>query len=301
MARLRIRDAGGTLRTIVRVRMRDQAGVLKTLQRIRARSTSNDLQIVFQPFAASITPSPVDGYLAGTVTANVTTSSVTAAATGGTAAYTYAWSQIGTSPYTWTINSPAAASTSFTAASVEVGAYATNLFKVIITDANGATATANVSASVRNAYSQAIDTYPDPDKGVCPTLDTLILLANESQTGPGRAIPIGELQAGMFVWTRHELTLQPGAYEVMSIEHVPGQPVCSVRGYPEVTPRHRFALPVWIARILPPRLRWFRAGWFVRPHRTAAVARISIRDAKTYLIRRPSQGAIWRLSHNIKP
>lgn len=297
MARLRIRDAGGTLRTIVRVRVRDETNVLRTIQRISARASSANLfKTVFQPFAAAITPSPVDGFLAGTATASVTTSAVTATPTGGTSPYTYAWAQTGSSPYAWTINSPAIASTSFTAAAVEVGAYATNLFQVTITDANGATATANVSASVRNAYEQPAEPYPDP----CPTLDTLILLANDSGSGAGAASPVGDLKVGMMVWTRHELTWEWGAWPISAIEHVADQPICSLSGYPEVSPRHRFALPSWLARLLPSWLRWFRVGWLVRPSRTATVARISVAGPRTYCVKRPAPGAKWRLSHNIK-
>jgi hypothetical protein len=75
----------------------------------------------------------------------------------GTGPYTYAWVQLGSSAYSWAINSPTAATTSFTAQNVEEGVYATADFQVTVTDAVGVTSTATVNATARNKYDVVIE------------------------------------------------------------------------------------------------------------------------------------------------
>jgi hypothetical protein len=104
-------------------------------------------------------PEDVSGYGNSGAPANITTGLVLATPSGGIAPYTYAWTQVGTTPYTWTINSPAAASTSFTAGTVGAGVSTEAEFKVTVTDSGGQTATATVTAFANNGqpYDDRID------------------------------------------------------------------------------------------------------------------------------------------------
>lgn len=151
VARIRMRDAGGVSRTITRVRIRDETGTLRTIKRVRGRDASGTLRTYMDALAVVISPATADGYVAGTVTQDVTTGSVLASVTGGTAPYTYAWAQTGTpSPYTWTIGTAAAASTTFTATALPVGVVATQVFRVTVTDAAGTVVLWDVFATARN-------------------------------------------------------------------------------------------------------------------------------------------------------
>lgn len=102
-------------------------------------------------FGASASPDTVNGYYRGSSGAaqNITTGAVRASVTGALGSPTYAWVQTGASAYTWTINSPSAASTTFTAASVGAGSDASAAFTCIVTD-SGRTTYAVVTANVYN-------------------------------------------------------------------------------------------------------------------------------------------------------
>ena len=152
---IRMRDDGGTLRTITRIRARDDGGTLRTITRVRVRGPDNVLRTVFDPagtstFAVTIDRSGVSGTGSGSGT--ITTSpAVTATATGGTAPYTYAWTLFfQTHPDTApTANSPATASTTFTQTNVEPTGMYEAVFTVTATDsatpANTATDTVNAN------------------------------------------------------------------------------------------------------------------------------------------------------------
>lgn len=149
-ARIRIRDAGGTLRTVAQLRMRDAAGTLRTITRVRVRDQNNVLRIVYDPagassLSASASPSIVHGTSMGSGT--VSTNNTTVTPTGGTAPYTYAWTVIeydnGVSP---TIAGPTSATTGFTQTSVGPGEFYSATFRCTVTDAATNTATADVQA-----------------------------------------------------------------------------------------------------------------------------------------------------------
>jgi hypothetical protein len=103
-------------------------------------------------FTLSVSPSSVNGSYHGSSGAaqNITTSVALAVPSGGKTPYTYAWAQVGTSPDTWTIATPAGASTSFTATAIAAGADASATFQVTVTDANGIIRTAQVFAHALN-------------------------------------------------------------------------------------------------------------------------------------------------------
>lgn len=82
--------------------------------------------------------------------ANVTTASVTITPTGGVAPYAHAWTQLGTSTLTWTIGTPAGATTSFTATNEPEGTSEVVTFKDTVTDAAGNVATKIITATARH-------------------------------------------------------------------------------------------------------------------------------------------------------
>jgi hypothetical protein len=104
-------------------------------------------------------PPDVSGYGNSGAAANITTGLVVATLTGGVAPYTYAWAQATSSPYTWVIGSPAAASTSFTCQALGAGTTSEVTFEVTVTDNVGATAKASVDAFANNGqpYDNRID------------------------------------------------------------------------------------------------------------------------------------------------
>ncbi len=107
--------------------------------------------------SAGVNPAQVEGTYSGTSSApqNIATALTMASGSGGRAPYTYAWSQFGASPYTWTITAPTSASTAFTAGSVGPGASADALFFCTVTDASGATAASGLVSAIANNNSTA--------------------------------------------------------------------------------------------------------------------------------------------------
>ena len=149
-ARIRLRDSGGTLRTITRIRMRDSGGTLRTISRVRMRDSGGTLRTVFQAFAA-VLPALVTGSSGTTPSEDITTSSALVALSGGTAAYTYAWTLVESDGViVWTISTATAASTSFVANDVPGSYVAEATFMITVTDANGLVATATVLARATN-------------------------------------------------------------------------------------------------------------------------------------------------------
>jgi hypothetical protein len=108
------------------------------------------------------TPDEVSGFGNTGAAANITTGLVVATPTGGVPSYTYAWTQTSSSPYTWVIGTPTAASTNFTCNTLAPGTTAEAEFTVTVTDAVGQTAISTVIAFANNG--QPYDDRPSRDR-----------------------------------------------------------------------------------------------------------------------------------------
>lgn len=61
--------------------------------------------------------------------------------------------------------------------------------------------------------------------GFCPAPEVMVLLANDERTGAGREVRADQVRAGLdFVWTRHERTLEWGAFKVVAADRHEDQP-----------------------------------------------------------------------------
>lgn len=141
VAQIRMRDSGGTLRTLARIRMRDEGGVLRTIQRIRIRDVSNILRTVWQSMTAAASP----GVISATgSTSTITTTSAAVAVTGGTSPFTYLWSPAAYNTDSVGITSPTAAITTFRRGACNSGDTYLGDFTCEVTDALGVVATTNV-------------------------------------------------------------------------------------------------------------------------------------------------------------
>jgi hypothetical protein len=101
---------------------------------------------------AHVTPSSVSGAYNGSSSSaqNITTGNVLGSATGGRAPYSYAWTQEGASADTWTIGSPATATTNFTATNIGPGSIAFAQFRLTVTDAAALSSFTIVDAEANN-------------------------------------------------------------------------------------------------------------------------------------------------------
>ena len=90
--------------------------------------------------------SPVYAYASTTGGASGTTNSVTVTAAGGTPPYTYAWTK--KSGDTVTVNSPTAATTTFSGAVGVVGGFLSAVYTCTVTDSAGSPATFTVDVNV---------------------------------------------------------------------------------------------------------------------------------------------------------
>ena len=138
-AQIRLRDAGGTLRTVTQIRMRDNTEALRTIRRIRMRDAGNVIRTVFDITAVvgggNVNLSNYDVFATrhgGNKTGVVTSESVTSTVTFGTPPYTYHWTRVSGSTAI-IASTPTAAATTFTG-SVTNGINKTAQFKLTVTD-----------------------------------------------------------------------------------------------------------------------------------------------------------------------
>ncbi len=121
--------------------------------------------------------------------------------------------------------------------------------------------------------------------GGCPIVTARILLANADRTGPGDTIAAGDIEAGAWVWSRHETTGAWGAY-LVTFTRVFTSDLCAVGDRPLTSPSH-----LW----------WDQGGW-VRsdvtgtPAGTGRVVALTVAGAHTYVL--VSDSGEQLLSHN---
>lgn len=132
------------------------------------------------------------------------------------------------------------------------------------------------------------ETYPPPQEPprYCVEETARVLLASPNRRSQGATILARDLEPGMWVWTRAE-DGGWGAFEVTAVELVE-EPVLRAAGYPRATEDHRF---------------WTGAGWTTMGELgtedgRAIVAKIAVRDARTYVTVQPDGTLV--LNHNIK-
>lgn len=136
-ARLRMRDAGGVLRTITRIRMRDAGNVLRTIQKIRMRDAGGVLRTVFQSISIVLSTYTIFGSSSGLASNGiVTTGGITATVTGGVGAITYLWEFVSGSGGITIVNGTTA-TVSFSATVSSLGPK-TTMYKCTATDSTGA-------------------------------------------------------------------------------------------------------------------------------------------------------------------
>lgn len=142
---LHARDAGQN--TISKVRVRDASNALVEIGAMRVRS-ADGLSNILANLAVNA-PYEVDGfgYSFKPVGLQVTTDTATAIASGGTAPYTYSWT---VADEGWAALSPTSASCSFRSPMIAAGATKTTTATCTVTDAMGATASADVFAVCTN-------------------------------------------------------------------------------------------------------------------------------------------------------
>lgn len=121
--------------------------------------------------------------------------------------------------------------------------------------------------------------------GGCPITTAPILLANAARTGPGKTIAAGEIEAGAWVWSRHETTGEWGAYRVTSARTFESDLV-AVAGRPLTSPSH-----IW-GEVGA----WTHADTIGTPAGRGLVVALSVADARTYVI--VGDDGTWLPSHN---
>lgn len=152
MVALVIRDGGNVARTITALLIRDGGNVQRTITELWIRDRDNVPRLVFNPsgsatLTAEAAPTFISAISSGTGTA--TTDATTVTPSGGTAPYTYAWTEVSHSSVSAapTIDSPTAATTTFTQTSLGYGESEIATFRCTVTDSLSATTTVDVNAT----------------------------------------------------------------------------------------------------------------------------------------------------------
>jgi hypothetical protein len=130
---LKVKDAGGTLRTITSFWVKDGSTLRRALRlKVMDGATLRTAATFVEPLSAvTITPSPVTSEGFDNVQ---TTEEVTAAPSNGLGPYTYAWTVISESV---TINSPSSAKTTFTSRTMTPGEVYSAVVRCTCTDSTG--------------------------------------------------------------------------------------------------------------------------------------------------------------------
>jgi len=148
---LNFRD-GGALRTAQKLRFK-QAGVVRQARRVRVldAGTLRTVATFTDPLTASASPSSVSGSGGGVDGATIGTTSTTAMPSGGRGPYSYLWALTtnGGGNASQALN-PTSASTQFTKTNRPAGSSVSDVWTVTITDTDGQTATAQVTAFFQN-------------------------------------------------------------------------------------------------------------------------------------------------------
>jgi hypothetical protein len=117
-----------------------------------------------------------------------------------------------------------------------------------------------------------------PPGTYCVTLETLILLANGDRDGPGEERRAGDLVIGDMLWTRHEATMEWGAYPVIAVSHHMAD-VMTAPGLPDATAEH----PFWIGG------EWILMGDIGYSKGREMIAHLTVADAHTFVARHPDE------------
>lgn len=146
---MKVKDAGGTLRTITSFKVKDGSTMRRVLRlKVMDGATLRTVATFATPLAASVSPNPVSGSSHGNLSATtVTSSAATASPGGGLGPYTYSWARI--SGDTMTAASPSSATTTFSG-TVPLDSTNTAVFRVTVTDAAGQVDTADVTVNLTN-------------------------------------------------------------------------------------------------------------------------------------------------------
>jgi hypothetical protein len=137
---------------------------------------------------------------------------------------------------------------------------------------------------VQNTSVAGVFPAPDPSPGgYCVTDDTIILMHG------GLEKLARDCVVGDTVWTRHEHSLEWGAYPITHIEFVKA-PVFDCGDYPSATKKHKVHSGGG----------WLEAGDIGKPAGIDVVAKITVGDAHTYMSKRIGSNN-FVLSHNVKP
>lgn len=140
VTRCEVLDTGGVWRNIKRREVLDADG-----------ATWRTVAVYAPPFSVTVDPSVVSGAVSSGSPETVFTNAATATPVGGTAPYTYAWTNAvnsgGTAPFA---NSPSLATTIFHKPNVTPGDGFSDTMRVTATDAFGFTATFDILAEFIN-------------------------------------------------------------------------------------------------------------------------------------------------------
>lgn len=136
---MKVRDAGGVLRTITRMRFRD-GGTLRNIVRMKVMDGA-ELRTV-ATFATPLSLSANNVNSVGS-DSNVRSGSSTASPTGGLGPYSYAWTKL--SGADLLVSGGSTATANFQSSELVADSFETASYRCTCTDSSGQTATADIS------------------------------------------------------------------------------------------------------------------------------------------------------------